>query len=55
MSITTCPPCGREFDDMPLLQAEAQFLVRTQGVGAARARVEEELDEFHANGHRWPG
>lgn len=48
---TQCRACMEEFFRRPLLQAEALFTGRTVSEGAATSLVNEELNEYHANGH----
>lgn len=48
---TSCRACMAEFERRPLLMAEASHLARTVSEGTGRSLVDEELDEYHANGH----
>jgi len=51
MRPTRCPACSREFERRPLLQAEARHLAATASEVRAAAHVDEDLTEYHANGH----
>jgi len=51
MCPTRCPACFREFERRPLLQAEARHLAATASEVRAAAHLNEELTEYHANGH----
>lgn len=51
MRPSECRDCMAEFKRRPLLQAEASFTARTVSAGTAQSLVDEELNEYHANGH----
>lgn len=51
MSPTSCRKCEAEFMRRTILQAEALHIARTVSAGAARALVDEELNDFHCE-HR---
>lgn len=48
---TDCAACRPEFARRSMLQAEARHVAATAGASAAQALVDEELAEFHDQGH----